>query len=576
MKKLKHIFFDLPIIGKLLVLLITCSLLPLALISGYSWYSARKQLVAQAYENMNNMNLQINNNIGNQLESFHQISGMLYTNETLKAYLTQAYQKDIDFVEAYRYINDLFYGLMTANSNVEGITVYVLNSTIPTDGTFVKYLYDEKTTPEWIRQLDQTYGNMVYTGIYTNDRNHRVFSMGRIMNFNSLNYPYGVLTVSVKEDYLYSLIHQESEGKRIYIINDEGEILSTGDKTQISRTLEDVTGQKLVQEEKNGYQIMELAEGQCLVVYNSMAQGWKTVSIVPLHDILSEANRAASRILMIAGLSFFLALIMILFISRYFDGRIKNLTRQIARIEEEDFSGRIEIRGNDEIGALSHAFNTMTEKLNVLINELYKKEIARRDTEIYALQSQINPHFLYNTLSVISSLAIRKGDSEISNIINHLSSFYKTSLNKGMRYISVENELEITRHYAAIQHMRFKEHFQESYEVDEGLYPCRTLKLILQPFLENAINHAMGEKEGQLHIIIRLYREGESLCFEVEDDGTGIPEEKLQRLASGRPAEGFGIYNVDERIRLVYGESYGVTVKSKMGMGTKVKIVIPI
>ena len=126
-KKIKTLFYNLPMMGKLLILLITSSLVPLLIISIYSFTSAKNQLLEQAYENMNHMNQQINNNISSQLDSFHQISGMLYTNATLKAYLTREYKQDIDFVEAYGYINDLFFGLMAANSNVEGITVYVFN-----------------------------------------------------------------------------------------------------------------------------------------------------------------------------------------------------------------------------------------------------------------------------------------------------------------------------------------------------------------------------------------------------------------------------------------------------------------
>ena len=496
--RLKLFFYNLPMMGKLLIFLITCSLAPLLVISIYSYTSARNQLLEQAYENMNHMNQQINNNISGQLENFHQISGMLYTNATLKAYLTQTYEKDIDFVEAYGYINDLFFGLMAANSNVDGITVYVLNDTIPTDGTFIKYLYDEKAAPAWVRELDRTYGNVVYTGITLNDKKERFFSLARIMNFNSLNYPYGVLTLSVKEEYLYSMIRQESEGKSIFVIDEKGSILSTKDKSLISKGL-----------------VMDVRGKRSLVVFNQMDQGWKTVSIVPLDDILRETKLASSRVLLIAGISFILALILILFISRYFTGRIKNLTGQIALIEKEDFSRKIDIKGNDEIGRLSQSFN-------------------------------------------------------------RLSSFYKTSLNKGMRYITVENELDITRHYLAIQHMRFRDHFRESYEVDETLFPCRTLKLVLQPFIENAINHAVCEREEPLHIIIRLYSEEDRICFEVEDDGAGIEEEKMERLLSGQPEAGYGIYNVNERIQLAYGADYGVVIHSCVGKGTNVKITIPL
>lgn len=256
--RLKLFFYNLPMMGKLLIFLITCSLVPLLVISIYSYTSARNQLLEQAYENMNHMNQQINNNISGQLENFHQISGMLYTNATLKAYLTQAYEKDIDFVEAYGYINDLFFGLMAANSNVDGITVYVLNDTIPTDGTFIKYLYDEKAAPAWVRELDRTYGNVVYTGITLNDKKERVFSLARIMNFNSLNYPYGVLTLSVKEEYLYSMIRQESEGKSIFVIDEKGSILSTKDKSLISKGLGEVLEVEIPMEDTDGRLVMDV------------------------------------------------------------------------------------------------------------------------------------------------------------------------------------------------------------------------------------------------------------------------------------------------------------------------------
>lgn len=574
-QKIRRIFYDLPIAGKLFLLLVICLLIPFLIISVYSYRSARNQLLMQAYENMNISNQQINNNISGQLQIFTQISELVNTNETLKTYLTRTYNKDIEFVEAYRYINDLFFGLMAANSNVNSVTVYVLNPSLPTDGVFIKYLF-EKDTPDWIRSMNHTDGNVLYTNIHLNEEGERVFSLVRVMTLSSYHYPYSILALSVKEDYLYSMIRQESAGKDIYVLDSDGKIITTRRKSLISKTLTDVLGSELPDMSRDGYRIMELGGRESLIVYNSMPQGWKTVSVVPLTEILEETRHSASHILFIVTCSFFLAVLGILIISRYFNGRLQLLLRQIRQIEKEDFSSRVAVKGDDEFDQLSKAFNNMTERLNLLINELYKKEIGRRDSELYALQSQINPHFLYNTLSVISSLAIRKGNKEISDIINHLSSFYRTSLNQGKRYISVENELDITRHYIAIQHMRFGNTFQVSYEVDEQLYPCRTLKLVLQPFVENAINHAMDETASPLHIIIRAYRRNKRICFEVEDNGTGIDRKKLEGLTSGKTDTGFGIFNVDERIRLAYGQEYGVQIQSDPGSGTRILIEIPL
>lgn len=223
----------------------------------------------------------------------------------------------------------------------------------------------------------------------------------------------------------------------------------------------------------------------------------------------------------------------------------------------------------------------MTKRLQVLIDELYVKEIAKRDAELYALQSQINPHFLYNALSAVSSLAIRKGDTQVSSLVGHLSRFYQVSLNMGRKTISIEKELAITRHYLAIQHIRFADMFEETITVDETLMQHETLKLMLQPFVENAINHAMRDDSDKLHIRISVqkipFKDGkEAVCFEVEDDGPGIPAEKVENLTQSQPDTGYGIFNVNERIQLAYGKEYGVTIHSSPEQGTLVRLTIPL
>lgn len=572
--KLKSWFYGLPILKKLFVLLITGSILPLTVTSAYSYLSARSQLLKQACENMDHTNRQINNNVNNQIGIFLQMSGLLYTNSTLKSYLTREYDRALDFVSAYGYINDLFFGMMASNAYISEIRVYVPNETLPADGVFIHHLTDDSRTPQWIFDLSKNYGPNVHTKVYLDEKGQGFLTLARNMDFGNIHSSYGVLTLTFEENSLFSMIEQESKGRDIYILDENETILSTRDKGLLTKNMEELIGQELP--DHDGYKIIDISGKNSLVVCNSMERGWKTVSIVPLDELLKSTHSTTTKVLIVAVLCFLLTFALMMLISHYFNTRIASLTRQIDMIEREDFSSRITIRGNDEIGRLALSLNDMTNRLSQLINELYKKELARKDTELYALQSQINPHFLYNTLSVISSLAIRKGDQEISAIINHLASFYKTSLNKGKRYISVEDELDLTKHYIAIQHMRFRSQFQESYELDQALYPCRTLKLVLQPFVENAINHAASDKSGPLHIVIRLYCIGAKIYYEVEDDGAGMTPECLQKLNSGNTEAGFGIYNVNQRIRLAYGEEYGVTVESAMGKGTRVCICIPL
>jgi two-component system sensor histidine kinase YesM len=222
----------------------------------------------------------------------------------------------------------------------------------------------------------------------------------------------------------------------------------------------------------------------------------------------------------------------------------------------------------------------MSTRLKDLIDTLYVKEIAKRDAELYALQSQINPHFLYNTLSGISSLAIQNDDIEVSKIVNHLARFYQTSLNMGHQYITLEKEIALTKHYLAIQHMRFDDSFIERWEVDESLSSYQTLKLLLQPFVENAINHAIYDDHKCLEISIRVYQSMHvgvpALLLEVEDDGCGMSSEQVEALLSSESKAGYGIKNVHERVQLAYGQNYGVTIHSQAGLGTKITITLPL
>ena len=210
-----------------------------------------------------------------------------------------------------------------------------------------------------------------------------------------------------------------------------------------------------------------------------------------IDEIMRSSRKTAMQIVVIALFSLVLSILMIIVIAKYLSRRLRKLNLQAAQVEQGNFTLLPDDFSKDEIGQLSAAFNKMSTRLKDLIDKLYVKEIAKRDAELYALQSQINPHFLYNTLSGISSLAIQNGDIEVSKIVNHLARFYQTSLNMGHQYITLEKEIALTKHYLAIQHMRFDDSFIEHWEVDESLSTHETLKLLLQPFVENAINHAI-------------------------------------------------------------------------------------
>jgi two-component system sensor histidine kinase YesM len=573
LRKIKTFFMNLPLRGKLLVLFLFASVIPLLFVSFYSYSVTERQLVSQTHENMHSMNSQINNNIENRLETYKQISSLLYMDTTLKEYLSQTYDKSIEFVEAYDYINDLLYGVMAANADIHAITLYPYNETIPSDGLFVKHVDERLRSQSWYEKLSKSYGDAIYSIVNSDEA---IFTLARLLNNHRLQYPYGILTIDIKENVLYSLYEKETLNKDIYIINADGIVLSAKNKEQISKPLSSLIGSGPWENGNVGTFETDIDGAQSLIVFNSMKFGWKTVSVVPLSLVLSDVQQATNRMLLISGLSVVLAVALIFLTSRYFSNRFQTLYRYIRKVENEDFIFDVQSWGRDEVGQLAEAFHSMRRRLNELINEVYKKEILKKEAELYALQSQINPHFLYNTLSIISSLALRNHDPEVGRVVSHLSNFYKTSLNKGKKNILVQKELEITRHYIAIQQTRFESLFRVHWQIDESLYPYLTLKLMLQPFVENAILHAVWDDNHSLNIVIRLFREADGMIFEVVDDGAGMTAEQANNALQSHMDAGYGIRNVHERIQLAYGPGYGIELFSRRGIGTQVRIKLPL
>ena len=576
MNTLKKFFKNLSLLQKLLVMFLIVTITPLLFITIFFYQRTEQRLLEMTYENMYSSNQQISSNVNTQLDIFRQISSLIYTDETLQAYLTQTYTNDYSAFEAYRYIDGLLYSLLTANNNIASINLYVHNTTLPEDGLFLKHITRDNLSVQYLTQLHQTYGNNIFSNVIQDKNEKNVIYLGRILNFNTQSQPYGMVTIGLYEELLYKLIEKEEHNKSVYLLNGNNQIISASDKSLLNRPFNEAIGTDL----SINQEVVTINGHPTLLVHNTMHHGWKTVSLTPLDEIMHSSRKTAMQIVVIAIISFALSILMIIVIAKYISRRLRKLNLQAAQVERGNFILLPDDFSTDEIGQLNIAFNQMSTRLKDLIDKLYVKEIAKRDAELYALQSQINPHFLYNTLSGISSLAIQNDDVEVSKIVNSLARFYQTSLNMGHQYITLEKEISLTKHYLAIQHMRFEDSFIEHWEIDESLSTQETIKLLLQPFVENAINHAIYDDHTCLNISIRVYQSRHvgvpALLLEVEDDGCGMTSEQVETLLSSESKAGYGIKNVHERVQLTYGHNYGVTIFSQVGYGTKIIIKLPL
>ena len=275
-------------------------------------------------------------------------------------------------------------------------------------------------------------------------------------------------------------------------------------------------------------------------------------------------------------LCLFLILLLGYFFSRKMVERLEQLTENMNQINLGLRKVTVVSQSKDEIGVLVRTFTRMMDEINKLISQVYEAKIKLQKTEMKALQAQINPHFLYNSLSIINWKALEADNEEISRITLALSTYYRTSLNKGETMTIAANEIRNIDAYLQIQLIMHDNSFQVIKEIQEDALSYSVPKLILQPLVENAIEHGLdvSEKEEKW-LKISVCKEKDALIMAVEDNGMGMSEEQAKSIITYR-SKGYGVRNVNDRITLLYGEEYHLRVKSRQGEGCRIEIVIPV
>jgi len=264
-----------------------------------------------------------------------------------------------------------------------------------------------------------------------------------------------------------------------------------------------------------------------------------------------------------------------LFISKMFSKRFMKLIHSLQAFKEGDYGRRIGYKGRDEFADIAESFNDMAATTQQLIDEVYVSKLEKKEAELQILHAQINPHFLNNTFSSISRMAKLGEIAKLHEIIRELAKFYRLTLNRGEMLISIEKEVQIIESYLNIQNIKYASRILTSIDIQPGTERYETVKFVLQPFVENVLEHAWYDDE--ISIDIRIERQSDTIVMTVSDNGLGMKQETINAiLGAGTEKIGYGIRNVDERIKLHYGKDYGVDIQSVVGQGTQVRIVLPV
>ena len=416
-------------------------------------------------------------------------------------------------------------------------------------------------------------------------RYHQVVSLSRSVDINDGSTSgSGVLLVDMKYSVLEDMlerINETSSGIYYYLCSRDGEIIYHPRWTEINRGIFKEKNNKAASYEDGIYEMKTDGQKENIVVGSVAYTGWKLIGVVP--ESVQETSINKFRYYIITTI--LILVMMLLQVNRFISRKISRPIRELdesVKAYEAGAMPDIYIGGSAEIRHLGYSVQNSYEQIEALMKEIIQQQTERRKSELDALQSQINPHFLYNTLESITWMIEAQRNKEAVVMISELAKLLRVSLSRGKTIISIGDELQHSRSYMNIQRVRYKERFKVEFLIDEEIKNYCIVKLVIQPLLENAIYYGVGnmDEDDDGQILIRGEKKGEDIYISIEDNGMGMPEDIRSNILTDnskvpKHGSGVGVINVHSRISLMFGPEYGLEVYSELDEGTKVVIHIP-
>ncbi|WP_052421983.1 MULTISPECIES: sensor histidine kinase [Paenibacillus] len=566
-------------------------------IGGYSYTISKKQIINK----VSNSNQSVLKQIDSNLSRMQKTIADWVTVFSLASVVQETLRSNTpDSVE----IEDQFYNGPTASmmnqmlvtGNFDYLALYGSLSApmfqVATDDSSGAYSLD-KITPHNIYKesvalngasywFPLTEENNVFIQSNRNDKLGMTRIIRDIVNGNRIGFVFvGINLETIRRTYLTDLYDQDHG---ILILNESGKQLLAAGKETYDKKAVDFVMKRAEAGILSGYTIVNLQGGDTLLNYNINANGWITLYSVPLSSLTEELNSIKSAVLIMILASLLLSIPLLMFFSSFLTAPIKTLLLSMRRFQNGQFEEKVNIKYWDEIGQLSRGYNNMVANIKALVDDAYLLKLKEQEAELKALQSQINPHFLYNMLDTIFWEAEAAGQDKISEMVINLSRLFRLSLNQGKSFTSVAKEKELIELYLSLQKMRFKDSLDFVIDIPDELHPYVILKLSLQPFIENALIHGIERKRGGGCVSISGQRTGDQLMFVIEDNGGGMSSETLQKILTlpdesdiytARDTGGYAVQNVQARLKHFYKGDFTLHYTSVPGEGTRVEIIIP-
>ena len=470
------------------------------------------------------------------------------------------------------------------NREILAIRIYLENETIPTNSKLVR-VTDDIRDESWYQDAVKKNGLAVWNLIYDDITKKDYLCLSRLIRTKTKD-NVAVVSIAVKEEVLDAIIKVRNN-ETIILINDD-KLIATND----SKTEESEITKLLKKYRENESDTVVYKGNDYLMTVNDVeyykTDSWATIiSLQPYKKIMKAANDKAMEGIIFIVISLIMSTCLIVFFSYKFSSRVNLFHKQMHKAARGDFNILVNLEGEDEIGELYTDLCSMIDSIENLIATVYDETLQKeklnskqKDVEFKMLASQINPHFLYNTLETIRMKARCNKEFEIEELVKMLAKIMRRNIEVGDKLVTLQSEIDLVEYYLKIQKYRFGEKITYRIEILCDINKYKVMPLIIQPIVENAFVHGLESKEGSGEISIMI-EEKDNLLIHVQDDGVGIDEERLNKIRNNLmnheelDRTSIGLSNVNQRIKLLYGEQYGIIITSVQNIGTRIDIILP-
>ncbi|MBW9152968.1 sensor histidine kinase [Clostridium estertheticum] len=581
-KGLFNFINDIHLNSKFLMIYILCVLVPILTVNLIFWNRISNDIKERETENYNIAINRAKTDIFAILEGSVYVSNSVSSDKDLYVTMEKSFNGDSEYYETYYdLLRDRINRCLPAYNNILQVIMYTSNDTIVSGGSY--YSINQQTRNSlWYKDVRRS-GDKVTLYTYrdrTDDGSGNYVQylsvLRRLNDFEGSGDKYEhVLKIDIDMNRLYNIFDREKDYLNLFLVDPKGRIVcSSGHKSEGDLSKDYTKFNDIYGSEKNiNFLNSQLGTAGYL-------NGWNIIGIPNRNHILNESHRSNIFIACITAFVILMSTFLILIIVRSYNYRLKKLSKHMMGVKNQNFE-LIQIpEGKDEIGELILSFNIMTSKINTLVNDVYKLQIKEKDLEIQRvhaelkfLQSQVDPHFLFNTLNAVMAICVKNKYTDLIDVIKYLSKIFRRLISWKEDLVTVREEISFTEMYLKIEKFRFLEKFDYKIELDEKALDFKVPKMSIQTLIENACKHGIQSIVGVGIVKIKVSQTGEFLFIDVEDNGSGIEDDKLQEIIESLRSEddfceNVGIRNVYKRLHLYYGDEVEFNIKSEMNKGT--------